>query len=1155
MKPKTLNHRARHAALALAVTTLGVAIPGIAPVRAAAPDLRRDFVSPPDAAKPWVYWYFMDGNQTQAGMLADLEAMKKAGIGGMIVLDVDIGIPRGPVAFMSPQWQSDFAYAVKEAKRLGLEIALGSGPGWCGAGGPWITPADSMQHIVSSETHVTGGAPFDGVLPRPKPRTPFFGEGTLTESLKKQWQDYYKDEYVIAFPTPEGGERIFNVDDKALYYRSSYSSMGAAPRIPSPITGVTAPAEECIPAGKIIDLTGKMDAGGRLRWDAPAGNWTVMRLGRTATGQTTRPAPEAGLGFESDKFETSALDVQFHNFEDKLIAQLGPQPRIGNAGLTTLHFDSWEVSSQNWSTHFRQEFTKSKGYDPLPYLPAMMGYVVGTPELSERFLWDLRDVSSDLVVEKQGRYMADYAHKHGMQFSVEPYDLNPSADLDLGSVADLPMGEFWSRGYSLPAEFSVIEATSVGHTNGRKVIGAESFTADSNENWLQYPGSMKEQLDWAICAGLNKFVIHRYQHQPALDQYPGMTMGPYGVHWERTQTWWDMVPAFHTYITRSCDMLRQGLPVADILYLTPEGAPEVFTPPTSAFQSNNGYADRRGYNFDGCSPKNLIAHAKVKGGRIVFPDGMSYQVLVLPQWNSMTPGLLRKIVQLTEAGATVVGAPPLKSPSLVNYPASDTEIKTLAAKLWGAEPYAATRKVGLGRVVLDHAQSGLSMDKARWIWFDEGSPAQSAPPGKRYFHKTITLTGKVAAATAIVTADNRFDLTVNGHAVGHGDNFHETPIFDIAKFLKPGANVIKITATNDDEGPNPAGLIGAFQVTGADGAVQTFQTDSSWLASQSPLGDGTPAKDLGERGMGPWSISGPKAAIYQQYDVTAGILAGMKVAPDFESTVPMRYIHRKLADGDMYFIANGDAKAPVDAVCSFRTAGHTPEWWNPVTGETRNLGSSSDTAGVTSIPVHLAAGESGFVIFRKPAAPTVKLVAPLPPGANLPSEILRANFPTRRPVLTLKAPWTVAFDPKWGGPAQIQFTSLDDWSKRPEDGIKHYSGKATYTTTFNAPAAPSKTGTYSLSLGTVKNLASVKLNGRDLGVVWCAPWRVTVPAGALKAKGNQLKITVANLWSNRLIGDAGKPETQRFSHTTYTQYNANSPLQPSGLLGPVVLER
>ncbi|RPH34910.1 glycosyl hydrolase, partial [bacterium] len=142
-------------------------------------DLRGQFSNPPDSARPWVYWMWMDGNLSREGITADLESMKQAGIGGVIICEVNVGVPRGPVDFMSPEWRQLFKHVVNEAERLGLQITLNAGPGWTGSGGPWVKPEQSMQHIVASDTEVTGPAHFDGILPRPARRAAFFGDGAL----------------------------------------------------------------------------------------------------------------------------------------------------------------------------------------------------------------------------------------------------------------------------------------------------------------------------------------------------------------------------------------------------------------------------------------------------------------------------------------------------------------------------------------------------------------------------------------------------------------------------------------------------------------------------------------------------------------------------------------------------------------------------------------------------------------------------------------------------------------------------------------------------------------------------------------------------------------------------------------------------------------
>jgi hypothetical protein len=961
------------------------------------------FQHPPESARPWVYWYFMDGNMSGPGMRADLESMKGAGLGGAIFLEVNVGIPRGPVTFMGDEWQRLVAGAMVDADRLGLQVALGTGPGWCGAGGPWVTPDLAMQHLVGSQTRAAGPARFDQVLPQPKPRTPFFGMATLVPPFKQQWETYYRDEAVVAFPTPAGKARTGDIGERALYFRAPFSSAkGVKPYLPEVAATQPVPADQCVDPATVVDLTGKMDASGRLVWDVPPGAWTIVRLGRTLTGQTTRPAPVPGLGWETDKFNPAALDAHFAAYVDKVLRAVPPAAVGGSAGLTMLHFDSWEMSSQNWSAGFRDAFRSRRGYDPLPYLPAMLGRVIGSPDATERFLWDLRQTAQELVVANQAMHLRDLAHARGLTLSLEPYDLDPCADLKLGMAADLPMGEFWSTDHGFHTEYSIIEATSVGHTMGRPVIGAESFTAGADEHWLQYPGSMKAQTDWALCAGINKFVIHRCEHQPAEDQFPGMTMGPYGVHWERTQTWWPMVPAYHAYLTRCSALLRQGRPVADVLYLTPEGAPMVFQPPASALAGPMG--DRRGYSFDGCCPDVLLDRVSVRDGKLVFPDGMTYRLLVLPELRSMTPALLAKVDQLLRAGATVIGGPPDRAPGLTG----DAEVRQLARTIWG-------------------------------------NPAPATGP-----------------ATAVAAAD----------------------------------------------APWPRRSVGGGTLV-VDPTVPTFPN------------------------------------LYPDYAVTAAVLSGMGVPPDFDADAPIRFVHRRLAGdaqaSDLYFVANTQPQV-VETVCRFRATG-APQWWDAVTGRARPLTALSTRDGVTSIPMRFDPLGSGFVVFA-PATPV-----PQRPPATSP-----ANFAVPRTLLTVAGPWTVHFDPRWGGPARVTFDALTDWTKRSEPGIRGYSGRATYETTFAADAvALSADRPTTLCLGNVKDIASVRLNGRDLGVAWCVPWRVAVPAGTLQPS-NRLEVTVANLWVNRLITDAGLPEAQRLTRTTWNPFKPTSTLQPSGLLGPVTVE-
>ena len=238
--------------------------------------LEKDFRAPPESVRPWVYYFIMDGNLTREGITADFEALKRAGIAGVIMMEVDVGIPRGAVRFMSAEWRALFKHAVGEAERLGLQITLNAGPGWTGSGGPWVKPEQSMQHVVASALEVSGPKTLDEVLPRPQRRPAFFGDGALPPELEKAKNDFYRDVMVLAFPTPTGKERVSEIDQRALYVRAPYSSQpGVKARLASPAKYPELPSGAAIPADRVIELTGKMDATGRLRWEVPPGQWTA----------------------------------------------------------------------------------------------------------------------------------------------------------------------------------------------------------------------------------------------------------------------------------------------------------------------------------------------------------------------------------------------------------------------------------------------------------------------------------------------------------------------------------------------------------------------------------------------------------------------------------------------------------------------------------------------------------------------------------------------------------------------------------------------------------------------------------------------------------------------------------------------------------------
>ena len=441
-----------------------------------------------------------------------------------------------------------------------------------------------------------------------------------------------------------------------------------------------------------------MNRGGRFAWDAPAGDWTVLRIGYTTTGKMNHPAPKESLGLECDKLSKEAAEAQFAGLIGKLVED---QRAVGAKSLQFTHIDSWEVGSQNWTPRFREEFRKRRGYDPLPYLPVITGRAVASQDISERFLWDLRRTVADLLVENYAGHMQELSHQHGLKLSIEAYGDGPLDNMPYAGRADMPVSEFWTGQEPLVVNK---EMPSAGHVYGRPIIAAESFTArPENGKWLNHPFRLKALGDQMFTWGVNRFIFHRYAMQPWMDRKPGMTMGQWGIHFERTNTWFDQSTAWLDYLARCQYLLQQGQFVADIAYLTSEKAPKGF-PNAEPLEP----APPAGYDYDTLPSEVLLNRVTMRAGRLTLPDGMGYRVLVLPASNTMRPAVLRKIKELVEAGATVVGPPPARSPSLENYPAADAEVQRIAAELWGdCDGVNLTEhRFGKGRVIWGRPMAG-----------------------------------------------------------------------------------------------------------------------------------------------------------------------------------------------------------------------------------------------------------------------------------------------------------------------------------------------------------------------------------------------------------------------------------------------------------------
>lgn len=1043
-----------------------------------ADDLAKSFVRPPDSARPWVYWFWLNSNITREGITADLEAMKRVGIGGVLIMEVDQGAPVGPAAFMGREWRELFKHAVAEAGRLGLEVNMNDDAGWNGSGGPWIKPEQSMQKVVWTETNLAGPRRFDGKLAQPEAD-----------------HGFYRDIAALAFPTP-GDYRIADIKSKALYERRDVPA-AAETKLPPGMT--IAPA-------RITELTARVGRDGHLAWDVPAGKWTILRFGHTGTGVENAPAPASGRGLECDKLSREGIEAQFAGMMAKLIADVGP---AAGKTLVATHIDSWENGAQNWTARMREEFMKRRGYDPLVYLPAFTGRVVDSLEISERFLWDVQQTVNDLLLENYAGHMATLAREKGLRLSIEAYG-GPSDDITYGGRADEPMGEFWIGGGAFE---TLKQMASAAHIYGRPILGAEAFTANDRERWQQHPASIKALGDRAFCEGVNRFVFHRYAMQPWLDYRPGMTMGPWGLHYERTSTWWELTGPWHEYLARCQYLLRQGTFVADICYLQPEASPQEF----------QGH-DRSGYDYDNGTPEVLLTRMSVEDGRIVLPDGMSYRVLVLPDTTRMTPAMLRKVRELAAAGATIIGPTrPAKSPGLSDYPKCDTEVARLAGELWGQ-----------GRVV-----TGKSPEQV--LGGAGVAPDFSAPPFVRWIHR------KVGGTEVYFVASNNpqpREVTCAFRVTGLRPEFWrpETGEIEPVPVYEQAGGTTRI--------PIPFGPSGSVFVVFRQGAG-AFDPVVSVTLDGRPI---EPAPELKGNVRIEKAVYGVPGDPKRSRDVRAKLQA---IVDGGESSFQVA----RLAGGDdpAYGVVKTLEADYTAGGKSFKVSGKDPDTISlPV------------TPGIEpTVEVHY--GKNGSLLVEAWQAGRYEL-------KTASGRSLQAQAPALPPSQEIAGPWELRFPPNWGAPERVTLDKLVSWSEHGDPGVKYFSGTATYIKkTITVPREMiGKDRRIYLDLGKVQVIATVKLNGKDLGVLWKPPYRVDV-TGALRAGGNTLEIGVANLWINRMIGDEQLPEDSdrnpdgtlkawprwvqegkpspsgRFTFTSWRLWKKGEAPVESGLLGPVIL--
>ena len=852
---------------------------------------------------------------------------------------------------------------------------------------------------------------------------------------------------------------------------------------------------------RIVDLTGKMDAQGLLRWDAPQGRWTVLRWGHVNTGKKNGPAPAEATGWECDKLSPKGPEAHFAGYIGRLSGKKGP---VGRGLLQGMLLDSWECETQTWTPGLDGEFMKRRGYPLSPWLPALAGYVVGDPETTTRFLRDWRSAINDLLVENFFGRMAALGHRNGLKISFETAsgDVFPGDILEYYKHADVPMCEFWqprSEGFVGCLDFKPVKpCVSAARLYGKPRVAAEAFTSFAL-TWNEHLDMLKDVANIHFAEGVTHLVFHTYTHNPRTDWLPpGTSFGSgIGTPFLRGQTWWRHMPEFSGYLSRCGYLLERGRPVSDVLWYL--GDEQDHKPPQEA-------PFPKGFKYDYCNPDVLLNRLSVRDGMLVTPEGLRYRVLWLRDCQRMLPETLEKIQRLVRKGATVVGERPRGLATLCGGNGAEARFNAAVGALWGATGTPGDVRVGKGRVLFGLplgdalARLGLEPDVTgegvMWChrqaeaaeWYFVAASARRGFRGSLGFRSLgkvevwDPLTGAVAEAGAVTREGLRSSVALDLPPAGACFVvFRKDAVSGpaVARVERDGVPVI------DTRAPDVAASVP--QVVSA--RYGDLAKEGRWKEVSELVRAALRRSDASVSPSNEWAGGDPALGTRKRLAVTLR-------QPDGRETT------REAGEGEALPLIEPAAALP--KVCEVTDGGKTLVAWEP----------------------------GRYRVTR-------------PDGA---ARELEARSPRRVP---LSSGWTLAFPKGWGAPERVQVESLTSWTDMdlPAEA-KAFSGTARYDAEFALEPLPAGARA-ELDLGRVEMIARVSVNGLPVGTVWAAPYRLDVTR-ALKPGLNRLTVEVTSTWFNRLVFDAGQPEAARKTWTIKGP-DKGAALNPAGLLGPVTL--
>ena len=1072
--------------------------------------LERGFKNPPESAKPRVWWHWMSGNITKEGIKADLEWMKRVGIAGFQNFDAGLDTPQiveKRLVFMTPAWKDAFRYTATLADQLGLEMAIAGSPGWSESGGPWVTPAQAMKKYVWSETRLEGGRPFTGVLPKPPSVTGPFqnmdsGRGGPGEGgAAAKPPEFYADSAVVAFRVPENDHTLAELEAKVTSSGGAFSlaaltdgDLSKAVLLPAAPVDEKAWIQFEFARPQTIQGLTMVTMGGSRRGSAGEPELESSNDGREF--RTVLPIPAGARTIAFSPVTARFFRVSIRSLVPQAGAPQGPQAKpAAPAGTQVAELVLHSASPVN------------RFQDKAAFTAATNIYGMATPAVP----------ASDVVRKTE---VIDLTSK-----------MRTNGTLD------------WTP----PA--------------GRWIILRFGYSLTGAQNAPASPEATGLEVD-KLSRGHVKAYFDNY-----LDQYKNATgglMGKLGLQYVITDSWeagvanWtdEMIAEFSQ--RRGYDM-RPWLPVLAGRVVESAEASDRFL-----WDFRKTLCDLTAENH--YDQLTAILQARGMGryteshesGRAFIADGMEVKrtsdVPMSAMWIEQ-PGRPSRghdsDIRESASVAHIYGQNLVAAESLTAYrnawSYSPETLKSTADRLMAN---------GLNRFVIHTSVHQPVNDKIPGLglgpfgqWFTRHETwAELAKPWTTYLSRSSYMLqqGKfVADIIYYYGEDSNITALFGGMLpeIPAGYNFDFVNADALMNRLSVAAGRITTTtgmsyrllALDPNSQHMSLAVLRKIRDLVSSGAVVVGPKpiDSPSLADDQAEFRSI-ADQLWGPGIGKGKVSGGQTI--------AQALASIGASPDFEYTKPQQdtslmFVHRALPDGDLYWVVSGNTRVET-LEASFRVTGKAPELWHADTGVIEPA-SYLIANGRTIVPLHLEPDDAVFVVFRKASAA---------PARAVPEQI-------ETDLATIAGPWDLAFQADRGAPTEISVSTLSSWSDNSDVGVKYFSGTGTYTKAIQAPVDWFKTGARLwIDLGDVKNLAEVAVNGQPLGILWKTPFRVDITS-ALKAGANTLEIKVTNLWVNRLIGDQQPSATKKYTYTAVQFYRANSPLLPSGLLGPVRILR